>query len=396
MRRFHSICPRASPMLSFFLFVSACGRDKPDLTAKQVQMGVAKQDPGQESTLGILGGVAMSTSAPLLQYMRAIRHRHNMSRQLPLRLFVGADRFCSGVSVAPNTILTAAHCVEFANNAGDFVVTGMRAEPTTFPFQVLGRRIFYGKSAASHSIPDFPPTNPNLNRFLAYGTANTSADVQFATTLRNADVGFFYDWGRAPAPVVPICTELPTLGSVVTVTGIKLTRTPPALASLSWAEYKARIIQVSDRATNYFQMTSAAPASWTVADPVFAQVTASTAMEFVTEPMDPVRDCGEKGDSVGGVFLTRPNGSVCLLGLNSTSGSSVTLGGVKQCAPTLHRRVLPQMLDSLPKSAPLLSNFTSVNASTSVTVDFFEADKRAKEFSTQMSLYPANLFIPIP
>ncbi len=392
MRSFDNTRPQVSLLLSSLLFLSACGEDNVNMTTAFLRKPAEKQQPREESTLGIVGGAGMTASAPLLQYMRAMRHRFNMARQSPYRLFVAADRFCSGVSVAPNTIVTAAHCVEFANNAGDFVLPAMRAEPTTFPILVSGRRLFYGNSAASHTIPDFPPSNPNL--VLNYGTANTSAEVQFATTLRTADVGFLYDWGRAPAPVVPICTELPTLGSIVTVTGIKLIRTPPSLASLSWAEYKAKIVQVSDRATNYFQMTSAAPASWTVAAPTFSPMVASTAMEFVSEALDPVRDCVEKGDSGGGVFLTRANGSVCLLGINSTGGSSVTLAGVKQCAPTLHRRVLPEMLASLPKSAPAMSNFTMLVSPTSV--NFLETDKRSKEFTTQMKNFPANLFVPIP
>lgn len=228
-----------------------------------------------------------------------------------------------------------------------------------------------------------------------YGVVNTSVDVSWGTSIRSADVGFLYDWANAATAIAPLCTELPALGAAVTVTGIKVTAksaTPlqPVGFYLGWAEYQAKIIQVTERPTTYLKMSSPKPAVWNFTSPTFTPTTISTAMEFVTEALDPVKNCTEGGDSGGGVFLTRADGSRCLLGVNSARGSTVNFGTQIKCTPTMHRRVIPEMLASIPDAAVSTGGAQEFLASSVVN------NTRPAEFGRLMKNFPAGTFIPIP
>ncbi|MEN9809646.1 MAG: hypothetical protein RLZZ488_1213 [Pseudomonadota bacterium] len=367
--------------------LGGCGTANSNRLDVQEDESILPRQDEEVGSLGIVGGTNMNSTSPLIKYMRAVRQRFQMNGNSG-NLTNGGDRFCSGVAVGANTIVTASHCVELLNNAGEYIMTAFHPN-TTLPYDTGLRRVFYGHMSASHHLPLFPAygnytANPN------YGAVNTSANISHSTSIRSADVGFLYDW-NAPSPsVIPLCTEVPAVGQQITVTGIKLTyKTNPVGYYLGWGEYKAKITQVINRPTTLLSMTSSKPAVWNFSSPTFSQTTVSTAMEFVSEALDPVKDCTEGGDSGGGVFLTRANGSQCLLGVNSARGATVNLGTKIQCTPTMHRRVVAQMLASLPDTKQLGTGF-------SFLANVNDGPRRSGEFNTRMANFPAGLFVPLP
>jgi hypothetical protein len=371
--------------------VASCGRDNlnnknsvPDVVSQATQ----EQESG---AMGIVGGTALTASSPLIPYMRAVRHRFQMNGNSG-NVSNGGDRFCSGVAVAKNAVVTAAHCIELQNNAGEYILTGFNPN-TTLPIGFGSRRLFYGHKLDSHPLP-LMGSSTNYTANPNYGVVDTSVYVSYGTSIRSADVGFLYDWNNAAPAVAPLCTELPALGAAVTVTGIKVTyktgtAVQPASYYLGWAEYQAKIIQVTARPTTYLKMSSPRPAVWSYTSPTFTPTTTSTAMEFVTEALDPLKNCTEGGDSGGGVFLTRADGSRCLLGINSARGSTVNLGTRVACTPTMHRRVIPEMLASIP-DAPTTGGAQEFIASSTVN------NSRPGEFARLMKNFPAGTFVPMP
>ena len=374
---------------------ASCGRDNlnyknpvPDVVSQAAQ----EQESG---AMGIVGGTALTATSPLLPYMRAMRHRFQLNG-INGNVTNGGDRFCSGVAVAKNAVVTAAHCVELQNNAGDYIFSSFNSN-STIPSMLEKRRLFYGHLSASHLLPLMLPSK-NYAADPNYGIVETSTDVYFGTSIRSADVGFLFDWTIGVAPVnpavAPLCTELPALGAAVTVTGIKVTSKPatavqPASYYLGWAEYQAKIIQVTERPTTYLKMSSPKTDFWSSTSPTFTPTTTSTAMEFITEALDPLKNCTEGGDSGGGVFLTRADGSRCLLGINSARGSTINLGTTVACTPTMHRRVIPEMLASLP-DAQQMGSLEQNHSGSQLN------SSRIAQFDLLMMNLPAGTFIPIP
>jgi hypothetical protein len=356
----------------------------------QPEVVTAASRQEESGVLGIVGGTTMSTASPLLPYMRAIRHRFQMLGNAGNKTN-GGDRFCSGVAVAKNVILTAGHCVELINNAGDYIYSAHHTE-TTIPYGFGFRRVFFGHMSAAHPLPRYPETSNNYSLSPNYGVVKTSADVTSGTSIRSADIGFLYDWINPAPSIVPLCTEVPAVGQTITVTGLKLIleRTPYAANYfLGWGEYQAKITNVYNRPTTVLSLSSPKPAVWNYSSPTFSKGTFSTAMEFVSEALDPVKNCSEGGDSGGGVFLNRADGSKCLLGVNSARGATINLGAQVQCTPTMHRRIIPEMLASLPDTSQMGLSHSFLAVST-------ESSLRSMEFNTRFTQYPPGLFVPLP
>lgn len=377
-------------LTAFLGVVTGCGSENKNQRLAVPEVTSQKAREMNEGVFGIVGGSTMTTASPLLRHMRALRHRFQMGGYSG-SVKNGGDRLCSGVAVAKNIAVTAAHCVELPNNAGEYIFTGFHPS-TTLPYIFGSRRLFFGNLGSSHHLPSFPESSASYTAVPNYGTTTASSWISHGTSIRSADVGFVFDWVNSSPDVIPLCKELPKVGIVVTVTGLKLTYRPTATPSgyyLNWGEYQAKVIQVTDRPTTILNLTSTKPAVWNYSSPTFSPSTVSTAMEFVSEALDPAKNCAEGGDSGGGVFLTRTDGTRCLLGVNSTRGSTVNLGTTVQCTPTTHRRIIPEMLASLPDTQ-------QSGAAQSFTANSTDGARRYQEFNELMSKYPDGVLTPLP